>query len=85
LTSPHPPRIIWQTVDNEDSFRQGSVAVPGRRLKVDASRVHRVELQIDKITWTPNSDGSVRQLWESSTDHGKTWNIAFDGLYKKAK
>jgi hypothetical protein len=43
------------------------------------------ELQIDKITWTPNPDGSVRQLWESSTDHGKTWNTAFDGLYKKAK
>lgn len=43
------------------------------------------ELQIDKITWTPNSNGTVRQLWEVSTDKGKTWNAIFDGLYKKAQ
>ena len=37
----------------------------------------------EKITWTPNSDGSVRQHWEQSTDGGKTWTTAFDGLYHK--
>lgn len=41
------------------------------------------QLQIDRITWTPNRDGSVRQLWESSTDKGKTWTVAFDGRYKR--
>jgi hypothetical protein len=43
------------------------------------------EWQIDRITWTPNKDGSVRQHWEASTDDGKTWTTAFDGLYKKVK
>jgi hypothetical protein len=43
------------------------------------------QLQIDRITWTPNKDGSVRQHWEVSTDDGKTWITAFDGLYKKIK
>jgi hypothetical protein len=38
-----------------------------------------------RVTWTPNADGSVRQLWESSTDEGKTWTVAFDGLYRRAK
>lgn len=38
---------------------------------------------IEKITWTPNADGSVRQHWEQSTDGGKTWATAFDGLYRK--
>lgn len=38
----------------------------------------------ERITWTPNPDGSVRQLWESSKDDGKTWAVAFDGLYRKA-
>lgn len=35
-----------------------------------------------RITWTPNDDGSVRQLWETSTDAGETWRIAFDGEYR---
>lgn len=34
-----------------------------------------------RITWTPNEGGSVRQLWESSTDSGKTWTVQFDGRY----
>ena len=38
---------------------------------------------INKITWTPNSDGTVRQLWQTSADKGKTWVTVFDGLYTK--
>lgn len=34
----------------------------------------------NRITWTPNPDGSVRQHWVASTD-GETWTTAFDGLY----
>lgn len=41
--------------------------------------------QRERITWTPNPDGSVRQLWESSKDEGKTWTVAFDGLYRRAR
>lgn len=37
----------------------------------------------ERITWTPQSGGRVRQLWESSTDSGKTWTVAFDGIYSK--
>jgi hypothetical protein len=33
-----------------------------------------------RITWTPNTDGTVRQLWESTDTAGK-WSIAFDGRY----
>lgn len=36
-----------------------------------------------RITWTPLAGGRVRQLWESSSDGGKTWSVAFDGLYIK--
>ena len=38
---------------------------------------------LNRITWTPNKDGTVRQLWEASTDQGKTWQVAFDGLYRR--
>ena len=35
----------------------------------------------NRITWTPNPDGTVRQHWEQSADGGTTWTTAFDGLY----
>lgn len=38
---------------------------------------------INEIIWTANADGSVRQLWRTSTDGGKTWQTAFDGKYVK--
>ncbi len=40
---------------------------------------------LNRITWTPNEDGSVRQLWEQSDDDGESWTIVFDGLYMKKK
>ena len=36
-----------------------------------------------RITWTPMGDGRVRQLWDSSSDGGKTWKVEFDGIYAK--
>ncbi len=38
---------------------------------------------VDRITWTPNADGTVRQLWDHSTDGGKNWSVVFDGLYRR--
>lgn len=35
-----------------------------------------------RMTYTPNSDGSVRQYGEASTDHGKTWQTSFDFIYR---
>ena len=34
-----------------------------------------------RISWTPNPDGTVRQLWEASKDAGENWTALFDGLY----
>ena len=38
-----------------------------------------------RMTYTANSDGSVRQLGESSTDHGVSWQGAFDFTYRPKK
>lgn len=40
---------------------------------------------INRITWTNNPDGTVRQNWEVSKDNEKTWTSIFDGLYQKKK
>ncbi len=39
-----------------------------------------------RITWTPSPDGAqVRQLWETSSDDGSSWSVAFDGeRYRRA-
>ncbi len=39
----------------------------------------------DRISWTPNADGTVRQLWEQTADGGQSWKTAFDGLYKRLR
>lgn len=38
---------------------------------------------LHRISWTPNPDGTVRQLWEASTDGGDSWAVLFDGLYTR--
>jgi hypothetical protein len=35
-----------------------------------------------RMTYTANEDGSVRQFGESSTDHGLSWQSAFDFTYR---
>jgi len=39
---------------------------------------------VNRITWTSNEDGTVRQLWEVLSG-AKVITVAFDGLYKKTK
>jgi hypothetical protein len=38
-----------------------------------------------RITWTPATDGTVRQLWEASEDAGKSWTTVFDGRYSRLR
>jgi hypothetical protein len=36
-------------------------------------------------SFTPLPDGSVRQFCEESSDQGRTWHTAFDGLYVRRR
>lgn len=36
-----------------------------------------------RITWTPLTDGRVRQQWEATADGGETWTTVFDGYYAR--
>ena len=53
----------------------GQMVLSGATKQTDGSVV------LERITWTPNDDGTVRQHWEQSRDDGETWATAFDGLY----
>jgi hypothetical protein len=39
----------------------------------------------NRITWSPEAEGRVRQHWETSADGGKIYTTAFDGLYHPVK
>jgi hypothetical protein len=60
----------------DGEFRDGAMRMTGESIGPNGP-VH------NRITWTPNPDGTVRQFWETSADKGKTWTVAFDGLYRK--
>jgi hypothetical protein len=74
---------VW--VDNsgtllqlEGEFVDGAMRMQGDGLTAKGAMLNR-------ITWTPQGDGSVRQFWEISTDKGQTWQVSFDGVYRKAR
>lgn len=56
--------------------------VNGSMVLTGENKVNGVR-RLERITWTPNPDGTVRQHWEQSADDGKTWTTAFNGLYRK--
>lgn len=36
-----------------------------------------------RIRWTPNADGSVRQHWQARGRDGAAWTTVFDGTYRR--
>ena len=79
--------------DSEDKrWHQSWVDSSGSRLELAGSYADkRMVLSsapgttVQRIAWSINDDGSVRQLWESSVDGGKTWAVQFDGKYVRRK
>lgn len=74
------------------SWRQFWIDVHGDVLLLDGGwsdghmrLQHSDGQRLSRITWTPNADGSVRQLWDTSADGGRQWKVEFDGLYRKAQ
>ena len=38
---------------------------------------------LNQISWQLLPDGRVNQIWQTSGDQGKTWQLLFDGYYRK--
>lgn len=62
-----------------NSPRPGVMVLEGARLDGQGREIR------DRITWTANADGSVRQHWENSTDGGVSWTTSFDGRYVRVE
>ena len=72
----------WMSNAGGSVYLEGGLNENGAMVLTDKDLpISKVSGTINRVTWTPNDDGSVRQFWESSTDDGETWSVAFDGLY----
>ena len=61
----------------EGGLRGGDKVLGGATLRPDGTEA------LNRITWTPADDGSVRQLWEATVDGGTSWTTVFDGTYRR--
>lgn len=66
-------------LDLAGTYADGTLTYRGERRKPDGSML------LHRLSFHPNTDGTVRQLWETSSDRGSTWNTVFDGLYHRKK
>lgn len=75
-------------VDNQGGVLELDGGHDGTRMLLSGRLPHPERpgaFQWQRIGWTPQPDGSVRQLWEHSDDEGRRWTVAFDGLYRRAR
>lgn len=61
----------------EGEFRDGNLHYTGTTVGAGGAKT------LHKLTFFNLGPGHVRQLWESSTDDGKTWSVVFDGDYRQ--
>ncbi len=73
-------RQVWvadggNVVDYTGGFRDGAMRFEAVTIQPNGART------LQKLTFFPIARDTVRQLFESSADEGKSWTSGFDGLY----
>lgn len=81
----NPANKQWQQfwVSSSGGILELAGAVVNGKMVLTGEHDVRAQHFAERISWTPNADGTVRQHWERSTDGGKSWQTVFDGLYKR--
>jgi hypothetical protein len=66
-------------VQIEGNLEDGAMVLLGRQVAPDGTT------QDYRMTISPNADGEVRQVIETSEDGGATWTTGFDGRYVRVE
>jgi hypothetical protein len=61
-------------IDFEGEYKDGAMRYTSVSVNANGQKT------LGRMTFF-NLGDKVRQLWETSTDDGKTWTVAFDGMY----
>ena len=75
-------------IDNQGGLLQLAGGLEGASMVLAAAEPDPKRsgaMRRQRIRWTLQSDGTVRQHWETSQDDGATWATEFDGRYVKVK
>jgi hypothetical protein len=70
-------------VDNQGNYLHLTGTYAESRLTLLGTAPGPKGVQQQRLSFFRNGDGSVRQLWETSDDDGTTWQVTFDGLYRR--
>lgn len=74
----------WMSNTGGAVYLEGGINTNGSMEMTDENLpVSKIAGRVNKTVWTPNPNGTVRQVWSSSDDGGETWAVVFDGLYKR--
>jgi len=69
-------------------WHQTWIDIQGSALYLDGNFVDGTMVLSDesnRITWTISDQKEVNQVWQTTQDQGKTWQVIFDGIYRKIK
>lgn len=77
-------RQVWVgsgggVLDFFGEYREGQMRYAGETAGPNGAKV------LQRLTFFNLAPDRVRQLWEQSTDGGKTWTVTFDGAYARRK
>lgn len=75
---------LW--LDNQGGVLKLVGQLSGKQMILQSAAVtnDKGQMVVQRISWTHNQDGSVRQLWQVLSD-GKVSQTAFDGIYRQAE
>lgn len=78
-------RKQWQQfwVDNQGGVLEFAGTLAGNELQYAGESKSDSGKLLHKLTFFHISRERVRQLWEQSSDDGKTWAVVFDGMYHR--
>jgi hypothetical protein len=85
LNTYHAAKQQWQQfwVGSGGGVLELAGGLVAGRMVLSGNHVVRGQAILERIAWTPNADGTVRQFWDQSRDGGQTWQPVFDGLYRR--
>lgn len=77
-------RQVWVgntggVIDFEGEYKDGAMRYTSVSIGANGQKT------LGRMTFFNLGTDKVRQLWESSTDDGKTWTVSFDGTYIRKK
>ncbi|XOV91701.1 MAG: hypothetical protein ACFHWX_15995 [Bacteroidota bacterium] len=74
---------VWIDGSGSNLVLKGTLVEGSMVLQSELLPGKRVDWYRNRISWIPNVDGSVVQLWEILNKEGKVINQLFKGIYKK--